>query len=206
MCHPLNALLGVTLLMLASFGFSSTKETASSPESDSATKAKTVWVDINTSAGTMTLKLDPVQAPVTVANFLRYADEGFYNGTVFHRVIANFMIQGGGMTADLHQKETHMPVKNESGNGLGNRRGTIAMARTNDPNSATSQFFINLADNDHLDGSRSQPGYTVFGKVVDGMAVVDAIGNTRTTRKGSFSDVPTQPITINNITLRNPTP
>ncbi|WP_425513972.1 peptidylprolyl isomerase [Kistimonas asteriae] len=159
-------------------------------------------VDINTNQGTITLNLDKKHAPETVHNFLNYANEGFYDGTIFHRVIANFMIQGGGMTPEMSRKQTHKPIQNESGNGLSNQRGTIAMARTNNPDSATSQFFINLVDNNYLDGSQSQPGYTVFGEVIDGMNVVEKIGKVRTTRKGPHADVPADTITINSVTVR----
>lgn len=159
-------------------------------------------VDISTTQGTITLNLEEKLSPKTVSNFLKYADEGFYNGTIIHRVIANFMIQGGGMTPDMNQKPTHKPIPNESANGLSNRRGTIAMARTNNPDSATSQFFINLVDNDSLNGNRSQPGYTVFGQVVSGMDVVEKIGHIRTIQKGSFQDVPAETITIKKVTVR----
>lgn len=169
--------------------------TAPTPHSDN------VLVDINTTQGNITLNLNKKHAPETVRNFLKYSEEGFYNGTIFHRVIANFMIQGGGMTANMNKKSTHQPIPNESDNGLFNRRGTIAMARTNDPNSATSQFFINLKDNQFLDGRSSKPGYSVFGEVVSGMNVVDKIGKTHTINKGSLSDVPAETITIKSITL-----
>jgi cyclophilin family peptidyl-prolyl cis-trans isomerase len=132
-----------------------------------------------------------------VANFLRYVDDGFYNGTVFHRVIKGFMIQGGGMTPDMNEKMTGDPIKNESANGLANLRGTLAMARTGDPHSATSQFFINHVTNIPLNrGERDEWGYCVFGKVVEGIEVVDAIANVATGNKGPHANVPVEPIAI----------
>lgn len=154
-------------------------------------------VVIDSSLGAITVELDAEKAPVTVENFLKYVDAGFYNGTVFHRVIPGFMIQGGGMTADMQEKPTNPPIKNESGNGLSNARGTIAMARTNNPNSATSQFFINVADNKQLDSYGG--GYAVFGKVTAGMDVVDKIVGVRTTTKSGHQDVPAEPVTIKTI-------
>jgi cyclophilin family peptidyl-prolyl cis-trans isomerase len=154
---------------------------------------------MKTSKGDITLELDPAKAPVTVKSFLSYAKEGFYNGTIFHRVIPNFMIQGGGMTAELHEKPAKPPIKNEAGNGLKNARGTIAMARTGVVDSATCQFFINLKDNgflDHKDNTADGFGYCVFGKVVAGMDVVDAIAKAKTGTKRGYQDVPWEPITI----------
>jgi peptidyl-prolyl cis-trans isomerase B (cyclophilin B) len=161
--------------------------------------AKAPRVTLTTSKGDIVLELNAEKAPKTVKNFLAYVKSGHYNGTIFHRVINGFMIQGGGFTADMNQKATQAPVENEAGNGLSNARGTIAMARTSDPNSATSQFFINLVDNGSLD--RSSPrgdgwGYTVFGKVVSGMDVVDAIAKVPTGVKAGMGDVPTQTVTI----------
>ncbi|WP_353980069.1 peptidylprolyl isomerase [Salinicola endophyticus] len=153
-------------------------------------------VRLETSQGNIELELDAKAAPRTVANFLRYVDEGHYQGTVFHRVIPDFMIQGGGLDADLEPKPTHDPIPLEK-SGLKNTRGTIAMARTANPDSATSQFFINLVDNDALNyRDLYNPGYTVFGHVVSGMNVVDKIAETPTGRRGPHADVPTQPITI----------
>jgi len=156
-------------------------------------------VVLETSMGDITLELYPDKAPATVKNFLTYVDEKFYEGTVFHRVISRFMIQGGGMTADMNEKPTHSPILNEADNGLKNERGTIAMARTNDPNSATAQFFINAKDNTFLN-FRSKTiegyGYCVFGKVTKGLDVVDAIEKTPTTTKGFFQDVPAKPVII----------
>ncbi len=157
-------------------------------------------VVMETSKGEIVIELNAEAAPVTVANFLRYVDEGFYDGTIFHRVISNFMIQGGGFTQDMQQKATHEPIKNEASNGLHNKRGTIAMARTNDPDSATAQFFINVKDNDFLDyGGPGHPGYAVFGKVIKGMDVVDAIKEVKTGNRGHFADVPVEPVVIESV-------
>jgi len=156
-------------------------------------------VKLETSAGNIVVELDAAKAPNTVDNFLKYVNAGHYNGTVFHRVINNFMIQGGGMTADLKEKPTRPPIALESRNGLTNQRGTIAMARTNDPNSATAQFFINVKDNDFLNQAQARDGngYTVFGKVVDGMDVVDKI---RAVPIG-LGDVPVTPVVIKKATV-----
>ena len=155
-------------------------------------------VTLATSKGEIVVELYPDKAPLTVKSFLAYVNEKFYDGTIFHRVIPGFMVQGGGFTADMNQKATHAPVKNEAGNGLSNTRGTLAMARTSDPDSATAQFFINLKDNTFLDRAQSPDGwgYTVFGKVVSGMEAVDAIAGVPTGRKAGMSDVPTQSVTI----------
>ena len=157
-------------------------------------------VNLQTNKGLIVIELYPDQAPQSVANFLAYVDAGFYDGTIFHRVIPDFMIQGGGFTADLEKKETRAPIPNEADNGLKNERGTLAMARTNDPNSAIAQFFINHKDNAFLDHSGKTPrgwGYAVFGRVTDGMSVVDAIATTPTGAKGMFpKDVPLETIVI----------
>jgi len=154
-------------------------------------------VKLKTTKGEITIELDEKKAPVTTANFIQYVNDGFYSGTVFHRVINGFMIQCGGMIADMSQKETHDPIVNEANNGLKNDRGTLAMARTNDPNSATAQFFINHKDNDFLNYvGPSNPGYAVFGKVTDGMDVVDAIAEVETGRSGMHDDVPKETIAI----------
>ncbi|NRB57540.1 MAG: peptidyl-prolyl cis-trans isomerase [Salinicola sp.] len=156
-------------------------------------------VRLETSQGAIEVELDAQAAPRTVENFLRYVDEDFYAGTVFHRVMQDFMIQGGGMTADLEPKETHAPIPLEK-SGLDNTRGTIAMARTANPDSATSQFFINLVDNGALNyRDLYNPGYTVFGHVVSGMDVVDEIAGTPTGRQGPHADVPRTPITIESV-------
>jgi cyclophilin family peptidyl-prolyl cis-trans isomerase len=153
-------------------------------------------VVLNTTAGEIVLQLDAEKAPKTVANFMKYVDDKFYDDLIFHRVISGFMIQGGGFDAQVAQKEqgVRAPIANESGNGLSNARGTIAMARTNDPNSATCQFFINHADNPNLDSYGG--GYAVFGKVISGMDVVDKIAQTPTTRKAGMRDVPVETIAI----------
>lgn len=157
-------------------------------------------VVIRTSEGNITLRLNAEKAPITVENFLSYVDSGFYNGTIFHRVIPNFMIQGGGFLPDMTEKATREPIVNESKNRVHNVRGTIAMARTNDPDSATSQFFINQRSNLRLDWNPGQMGYTVFGEVIEGMDVVDFIASAPTGRVGPFSDVPVEPIVIREIT------
>ncbi len=156
-------------------------------------------VVIATSHGDIEVELKPDQAPATVENFLRYVDEGFYGQTIFHRVIPGFMIQGGGLDEDLRQLDTHDPIVNESDNGLSNERGTIAMARTQVPDSATSQFFINHGDNRNLDGG-SQPGYAVFGRVTDGMDVVDRIADVATGSRSGHRDVPRETVDIQSIT------
>ena len=161
-----------------------------------------VKVEMKTSMGTMTIELDEEKAPVTVENFVGYAKDGFFDGTIFHRVINGFMIQGGGMNPDLSQKEDKDPIVNEANNGLKNDKGTLAMARTNDPNSATSQFFINHADNAFLNYSgEANPGYAVFGKVVDGMDVVEAIANVKTGRSGMYDDVPSEAVVIESVSI-----
>ena len=161
---------------------------------------------LQTSHGQIVLQLDDAAAPKTCANFKRYADEGHYAGTVFHRVIPDFMIQGGGFTADMSQKSTHANVRSEADNGLVNDKGTVAMARTPDPHSASSQFFINLKDNDflnHQDTSQAGYGYTVFGKVVEGMDAVDAIAAVATGTAGPHRDVPVEPVTIESVTVED---
>ena len=158
--------------------------------------SETKKVKLVTSKGDIVIELDEKLAPVTTANFVGYVEEGFFDGTIFHRVIPNFMIQGGGFTEDMQQKKTHEMIVNEASNGLKNDKGTIAMARTNNPNSATSQFFINHKDNDFLNYTEGNPGYAVFGKVVEGMDVVDAIAAVETTRKGPHSDVPAEVVEI----------
>lgn len=154
------------------------------------------YVILNTNKGDITLELDPNKAPITVENFLNYVDDGHYDGTIFHRVISNFMIQGGGFTPEGDQKPTDAPIVLESNNGLVNRIGTIAMARTNSPNSATSQFFINVSDNDFLDYSGGNPGYAVFGKVTSGMEVVNEIRMAETRNFNGHNDWPVEDIII----------
>ncbi len=159
---------------------------------------------IETSMGTITVELDDAKAPITVKNFIDYAQAGHYDGTIFHRVIDGFMIQGGGFTKDMNQKETCAPIKNEAANGLKNARGTLAMARTMIVDSATSQFFINLVDNDFLDYRGPDPrmfGYAVFGKVTDGMEVVDRIAKVKTGFAGPHQNVPEEPVIIRKVHL-----
>lgn len=159
-------------------------------------------VKLETSMGDIVIELFEEAAPVTVKNFLGYIEDGFFDGTVFHRVIPDFMIQGGGFTEDMKRKETQRPITNEASNGLKNERGTISMARTNDPDSATSQFFINQVDNNFLDYVEgSNPGYAVFGKTVEGMDVVDAIASVKTTSRGGMADVPAEAIVIKSATV-----
>jgi len=159
---------------------------------------------LKTNKGDITLSLDAAKAPKTVANFLQYVKSGHYDGTIFHRVIDNFMIQGGGMTTGLKQKSTLAEIENEANNGLKNLRGTVAMARTNEPHSASSQFFINLNDNDFLNHTAPNAqgwGYAVFGEVCDGMDVVDAIRKVKTGNAGFHQDVPTEDVTIEKATV-----
>ena len=165
-------------------------------------KAVNPQVVMETSEGTITIELWADKAPETVKNFLRYADEKFYDDTIFHRVIDNFMIQGGGVDADMKRKDSHQPIKNEASAELKNDRGTIAMARTRDIHSATCQFFINLKDNNFLNHSDNTPqgfGYAVFGKVIKGMEVVDRIGKAKTTTSGPYRDVPAKPVIIKSV-------
>jgi len=162
--------------------------------------AEQVTVLMKTSKGDMEIALDADRAPKTVANFLRYVDEGFYDGTLFHRVISGFMIQGGGYTVEMKKKPTHAPVENEAKNGLKNERGTIAMARTSDPHSATSQFFINHRDNPSLDyPSFDGWGYAVFGRVTRGLEVLDAIAAVPTGVRNGMRDVPLEPVVIESV-------
>ncbi len=155
-------------------------------------------VEVETSLGKIVLQLSPDRAPITVRNFLRYVDEGYYSNTIFHRVISGFMIQGGGFTAEMKEKPTHDPIVLEARGGLPNDRYTVAMARTNYPHSATSQFYINVANNDFLnaDKARDGQGYCVFGRVVKGEDVVDKIARVRTGNRGRMSDVPVDPVVI----------
>ena len=200
-------------------GLSLVTQAQQSPGKASASSAPRVV--LATSAGDITLELEPDKAPKTVANFLQYVKAGHYDGTVFHRVIDNFMIQGGGYTQEMKEKTTRAPIPLESSSGLENKRGTVAMARTSDPNSATAQFFINVADNDFLNyrkfdsdttvETRSGPrlvragtvvdGYAVFGRVVSGMEVVDKIRAVATGSRGPMENVPTQPVIIKSAKL-----
>jgi cyclophilin family peptidyl-prolyl cis-trans isomerase len=158
-------------------------------------------VVMDTSMGKITIELFEDKAPITVKNFLRYVDEKHYDGTIFHRVIEDFMIQGGGFDAGFKEKETYKPIKNEASNGVSNKRGTIAMARTDDPDSASAQFFINVKDNPRLDraNAKDKIGYAVFGQVTEGMNVVDKVKVVKTTSKGDFDDVPIETVTIRSV-------
>ncbi|MFI4954522.1 MAG: peptidylprolyl isomerase [Gammaproteobacteria bacterium] len=166
------------------------------------TSVENSYVKINTNQGSFVIELNGQKAPITVKNFMNYVNEGFYSQTLFHRVIPGFMIQGGGFTTDFEQKPTQPPIKNEADNGLKNLRGTVAMARTMDPNSASAQFFINLADNDFLDYRSPTPqgwGYAVFGKVVEGMDVIDTISKEKTGSRSGHEDVPVNNVVIESI-------
>jgi peptidyl-prolyl cis-trans isomerase A (cyclophilin A) len=159
--------------------------------------AGNVMVRFETSHGDFTVEVDGESAPISSKNFLRYVDDGFYDGTIFHRVIAGFMIQGGGFSADMAHKAGHAPIRNEADNGLKNLRGSLAMARTNDLHSATSQFFVNLVDNAFLDHRTGSFGYAVFGRVVGGIDVIDRIAMVKTGRRHGHDDVPAESVVIN---------
>jgi peptidyl-prolyl cis-trans isomerase A (cyclophilin A) len=181
----------LTVLMFSSLAMSAHSQTANAPQ-----------VSMKTTMGEIVIELYPDKAPKSVENFLAYAKEGFYNGTIFHRVINNFMIQGGGMTRNLEQKRTKAPIQIESKNGLKNKTGTVSMARTSQPDSATSQFFINTVDNPDLDfPAPDGHGYTVFGKVIKGIEVVNKIRAVATIRTGSMGDVPVDPIIIDSVSI-----
>jgi peptidyl-prolyl cis-trans isomerase B (cyclophilin B) len=185
--------------LLVSVAVSSAEEPEQINEVNPETERTNPVVIIKTNKGDITIELFEEAAPLTVANFLAYVDKGHYSDTIFHRVIPGFMIQGGGFDASMSQKPTDAPIKNEATNRLANERGTLAMARTSEVDSATSQFFINLVDNAFLNHSAPNPrgyGYCVFGRVTDGMDVVDEIARVRTGRSGPHSDVPTETITI----------
>ena len=208
----LTAIVLITLTAIALSGPSDTAEPAEPAEpkqvkqqkppanaSPTAKENDLVYALMSTSKGDILLELDSGKAPKTVANFVSYADKGMYDDTIFHRVIENFMIQGGGFTADLDRRPTDPPIKNEWRNGLKNKRGTIAMARTSSPDSATSQFFINVVDNASLDLPRGGATYAVFGRVVAGMAVVDAIRVVPIARKGPHANCPVEPVVIKKV-------
>jgi cyclophilin family peptidyl-prolyl cis-trans isomerase len=156
-------------------------------------------IRFETSLGDFTVELFEKEAPISAANFLAYIDEGFFDSTIFHRIVPGFVIQGGGFTEDMSQKRTKAPIKNEADNGLKNERGTLSMARTNDINSATSQFFVNLKDNEFLDHSRGNFGYAVFGKVTEGMDVIDKIADVETGRKKGYDDVPVDAVVMKSV-------
>jgi peptidyl-prolyl cis-trans isomerase B (cyclophilin B) len=194
-------------IFLCALGLAFTCQAAEKPKKAEKPKVTDTapQVKLQTSLGDVVLKLDAAKAPVTVQNFLTYVKEGHYDGTIFHRVIPGFMAQGGGFTEDFKQKSTHSPIKNEADNGLKNKRGTIAMARTSDPVSATAQFFINYKDNDFLDYKSPTPqgwGYAVFGEVTQGMDVVDKMATVPTGSGGPMpTDVPKTPIVIQKATV-----
>ncbi len=178
---------------------------ADDPDQDATHTAENPNVILHTTHGTIQIELFEDDAPLSVANFLEYARDGHYDGTLFHRVIPNFMIQAGGFDTDFEQKPTRDPIENEADNGLENERGTLAMARTNDPHSATSQFFINVTDNSFLNHQSKQSGrtwgYAVFGRVVDGMDVVDQIRQVETGNQGMHQNVPVEPVVIERVEL-----
>ncbi|MFZ2725248.1 MAG: peptidylprolyl isomerase [Methylococcaceae bacterium] len=181
----------ITMMLLFTTTLSFAKE---NKMTDTSTKVK-----LTTTLGAITIQLNAEKAPLSVANFLSYVKEGFYNGTIFHRVIPDFMAQGGGFDKDFNQKAVHAPIQNEADNGLKNTRGTLAMARTNDPHSATAQFFINYKDNGFLNFSAKNAngwGYAVFGEVIEGMDVVDAMAKQPTGNKSYYQDVPKTDIVI----------
>jgi cyclophilin family peptidyl-prolyl cis-trans isomerase len=183
----------ILLIVLVHLTFASEQKTE---------RSRYPMVEMETSEGTIKIELWADKAPITVNNFLAYVDEGFYNGTIFHRVIEGFMIQGGGLTPDMKEKKGHAPIKNEATAELKNARGTIAMARTSVVDSATAQFFINVVDNDflnHRDTTARGYGYAVFGKVVEGMEVVDKIRAVQTATRGPFQDVPVTPVVIKSV-------
>jgi len=156
-------------------------------------------IRIETTLGNFTIEFFEKEAPISVANFLAYIDDGFFDGTIFHRIVPGFVIQGGGFTEDMSQKRTKPAIKNEADNGLKNARGTLSMARTNDINSATSQFFVNLKDNDFLDHTRGNFGYAVFARVTKGLEVIDAIAAVETGRKRGMDDVPLEPVIMTSV-------
>ena len=183
----------------AAFPQSATADTATTAERSDPMPTDNPRVLLHTSKGDVTVELFAAEAPKTVENFLAYVRSGHYDGTIFHRVIPNFMIQGGGFAADMSQKPTRDPIQNEADNGLKNTKGTLAMARTMNPHSASAQFFVNTTDNAFLDHRGKDPqgwGYAVFGKVVDGMDVVEAIGKVETGNRGGQQDVPVEPVVI----------
>ncbi|MBA2850470.1 peptidyl-prolyl cis-trans isomerase B (cyclophilin B) [Methanococcus maripaludis] len=186
-----------SIVLLTSFSGCTEDNSSSTDET-----GETVYATIQTNYGNMTFELYPDKAPITVENFKEYAESGFYEGTIFHRVISDFMVQGGGFTANGTKKETIDPIKNEADNGLSNKRGTIAMARTNIVDSATSQFFINTVDNSYLDYQNDQNyGYAVFGEMTDGFDVLDKIENVATANNGQYQNWPVEDVIIEKVTI-----
>lgn len=184
----------LSLTLLLGAGFASAESSGAKQE---------ITATLHTNYGKVDVALLADQASITVNNFISYARSGFYEGTLFHRVIPNFMIQGGGFDKNMQKKATSAPIKNEAKPSLKNLRGTLAMARTNDPHSATSQFFINVVDNHYLNASGNNPGYAVFGKVTDGMTVVDKIAQVRTSSKNHMQNVPLEPVIIEKVSIQN---
>jgi peptidyl-prolyl cis-trans isomerase A (cyclophilin A) len=187
----------LTILLLAGACTEAGEQDAVTTDSTAVAAAKEYpMVVFSTTLGDITIELYPEEAPVTVANILEYVDAGFYDGTIFHRIVPGFVVQGGGFSADMARKPTRSPITNEANNGLKNERGTLSMARTGEVNSATSQFFINLVDNDVLDHGVRDFGYAVFARVVEGMEVVDSLAGVPTTNRGPMQDVPAEPVII----------
>lgn len=195
---PVSNVMQVLLMIL---GLSLVTLNASAQANTESANQELPKVRILTNQGAIELQLRPDVAPKTVENFLQYAREGFFDGTIFHRVIPGFMVQGGGFTKDMARKDTHSPIKNEASPTLPNLRGTVAMARTNAPDSATSQFFVNVANNDFLNAGVRGAGYAVFGKVTAGMGVVDKIAGVKTAHVRGMADVPVNPVIIESVTL-----
>ena len=192
--RPFALLSALTLLLSVSLASAQAPKVTEATPTPAPATVEMPKVRFVTSKGSFVVELNPEKAPITVKNFLRYVDSGFYAGTTFHRVISSFMIQGGGFTPEMVKKETYAPIPLEVNKGLSNLRGTIAMARTSDPNSASSQFFVNVVNNRKLDVLGG--GYAVFGKVIEGMETVDAIRAVATTRKGPYGDVPVENVVI----------
>jgi len=195
----------MTSMVLTTGLFMASPDLAAQETSQAASPASNPRAVIHTSMGEITLELFADKAPISVENFIRYANSGYYDGTIFHRVISHFMIQGGGLTEDLQDKPNGEPITNEATNGLSNKRGTVAMARTGNPHSATSQFFINVQDNGNLDHTNTSSsrgwGYAVFGKVIGGMDVVEDIRFVETTTVPPYSDVPVEPVIIESVDI-----
>jgi len=192
----------IIVLLIAASGFFATQPTHATERMNQTDQVSERHVKLETSMGTIELTLFSDKAPQTVDNFLLYVNAGFYDGLIFHRVIPNFMIQGGGFDEEMIPSPTRAPIRNEADNGLSNKRGTLAMARTGEVNSATAQFFINLSDNVFLDHGERDFGYAVFGEVTSGMEVVDAIASVPTGRNGQHADVPKEPVIIHRATLK----
>ena len=192
-------ILCISTPLLAETNASQTSTPQTSPSqtsTDEAANTLPTQVKLETNLGDIIIQLDPIKAPLSAANFVSYTQSGFYDGTIFHRVINGFMIQGGGFSTDMSRKTNQPPIHNESDNGLSNRNGTIAMARTSAPHSATAQFFINVNNNTNLDYAPGRWGYAVFGQVIEGMELVNQIKQVSTTTKNNYRDVPVEPIVI----------